>query len=185
MTGRTHDLPENIFLVGPMGAGKTTIGRQLAKALHLEFLDSDHEIEGRTGANIPLIFDLEGEAGFRRREQAVIDELTRHSGIVLATGGGAVLDPENRRHLSQRGRVIYLRAAVDKLAERTARDRNRPLLQTDDPHARLENLMAVRDPLYREVADLIIETGGRTVRQVVKEILAKIGKGKKGRRRAP
>jgi len=185
MTGRTHELPDNIFLVGPMGAGKTTIGRQLAKALSMDFVDSDHEIELRTGANIPLIFDLEGEAGFRRREQAVIDELTRRSGIVLATGGGAVLDPENRAHLSQRGRVIYLHAVADQLVERTARDRNRPLLQTDDPRERLESLMEVRDPLYREVADLIIETGGRTVRQVVKEILGKVGKGKKSRRGAP
>jgi len=168
-----------------MGAGKTTIGRQLAKALHLDFVDSDHEIELRTGANIPLIFDLEGEAGFRRREYAVIDELTRRSGIVLATGGGAVLDPENRAHLAQHGRVIYLHAAVDQLVERTAHDRNRPLLQTDDPRERLESLMAARDPLYREAADLIIETGGRTVRQVVKEILGKIGQGKRSRRGVP
>jgi len=185
MTGRTDDLPDNIFLVGPMGAGKTTIGRQLAKSLGMEFLDSDHEIEQRTGADIPLIFDLEGEAGFRHREQAVIDELTQRTGVVLATGGGAVLSAENRVHLSRRGRVIYLHASVDQLVTRTARDRNRPLLQTDDPHARLESLMAVRDPLYREVADLIIETGGRTVRQVVKQILGKIAGTNRGKRRTP
>ncbi|HKK04638.1 MAG TPA: shikimate kinase AroK [Gammaproteobacteria bacterium] len=165
---------ENIFLVGPMGAGKTTIGRQLAEALGYQFVDSDHEIEQRTGANIPLIFDVEGEAGFRRREAAVIDELTQRTGLVLATGGGAVLDPANRTHLKTRGKVIYLAASVAKLLERTARDRNRPLLQTADPRAKLEALMAERDPLYRDVADLVVNTDRGSVRRVVKDILARL-----------
>jgi len=167
---------ENIFLVGPMGAGKTTIGRQLAEALGYIFLDSDHEIEQRTGANIPLIFDVEGEAGFRRREAAVIDELTQRSGLVLATGGGAVLDPDNRTHLKARGRVIYLAASIAKLLERTARDRNRPLLQTGDPRAKLEELMALRDPLYRDVADIVVDTDRGSVRRVVKDILMRLAK---------
>jgi len=167
---------DSIFLVGPMGAGKTTIGRQLAEALSYAFIDSDHEIEERTGANIPLIFDVEGEAGFRRREAAVIDELTQRSAVVLATGGGAVLDPSNRTHLKARGRVIYLAASIGKLLERTARDRNRPLLQTDDPRAKLEELMAQRDPLYREVADVVINTDRGSVRRVVKDILARLAK---------
>ena len=165
---------DNIFLVGPMGAGKSTVGRQLAKTLGMEFEDSDQVIELRTGAGIPLIFEVEGEAGFRRREKAVIDELTRREGIVLATGGGAVLDPENRRHLASRGAVIYLYASVDQLAARTAKDRKRPLLQTEDPRMRLEELMTVRDPLYREVADIIVDTGGRTLQNTEKEILDKI-----------
>lgn len=164
----------NIFLVGLMGAGKSTIGRYLAKALGLEFLDSDHEIERRTGASIPLIFDVEGEAGFRQREKKVIDELSQRSGIVLATGGGAVLDPENRACLLERGTVIYLYATIDQLLVRTAKDRNRPLLQTPDPRARLQELLLARDALYREVADLVVDTGGRTARSAEREILAKI-----------
>lgn len=166
MTGQ-----ENIFLIGPMGAGKSTIGRQLARQLRLEFHDSDHEIERRTGVDIPLIFELEGEAGFRKRESAMIDELTRLEGIVLATGGGAILDPHNRTHLAERGRVIYLHASVDQQLSRTRRDRNRPLLQTDDPRRRLEELMAVREPLYRETADRVINTDSKRVRDVVHEIL--------------
>lgn len=165
---------QNIFLVGLMGAGKSTIGRHLAKSLGLEFLDSDHEIERRTGAGIPLIFDVEGEAGFRQREKKVIDELTRRSGVVLATGGGAVLDPENRGHLRERGTVIYLYATVDQLLSRTAKDRNRPLLRTLDPRARLQALLVARDGFYREVATLVVDTGGRSVRSAEKEILAKI-----------
>jgi len=140
----------NVFLVGPMGAGKTTIGRQLSELLRQEFIDSDHEIEARTGANIPWIFDVEGEEGFRQREEAVIDLLTRRQGIVLATGGGAVMREANRRHLHERGVVVYLLTPVSVQLERTARDRNRPLLQTPDPGARLAELMALRDPLYRE-----------------------------------
>jgi shikimate kinase len=163
--------PGSLFLVGPMGAGKSTIGRQLARQLGLEFHDSDHEIEGRTGVDIPLIFEIEGETGFRKREKAVIDELTRLPGIVLATGGGAILDPDNRKHLSGRGRVIYLHTSVNQQLKRTARDRNRPLLQTENPRDRLNELMQVREPLYREIADLVINTDGKHVRNVVREIL--------------
>jgi len=161
------NMPGNIFLVGPMGAGKSTIGRQLARALHLPFEDSDRVIEERTGVDIPFIFEMEGEAGFRRREKAVIDELTARDGIVLATGGGVVMDPDNRRRLASRGLVIYLQTSVDQQLARTARDRNRPLLQTEDPRARLEALYRVRDPLYREIADMIVDTDGRSVREVV------------------
>jgi len=157
-----------------MGAGKTTIGRQLAEALGMDFADSDQAIEARTGATIPWIFDVEGEAGFRKREKAVIDELTQRQNLVLATGGGAVLDPENRRHLQSRGTVIYLHADIEQLLERTRKDRNRPLLQTDDPRARLEALMAERDPLYREVADIILETGQRGVRHAVQTLLRRL-----------
>ncbi|MCG6886783.1 MAG: shikimate kinase AroK [Proteobacteria bacterium] len=160
----------NVFLVGPMGAGKTTIGRQLADALGMEFVDSDHEIEARTGASIPWIFDVEGEAGFRKRESAVIDDLTQRHNIVLATGGGAVLDKTNRDHLRNRGKVIYLAADVEQLLQRTRHDRNRPLLQTDDPRARLEELMRIRDPLYREVADIVLQTGQSSVRHAVDRI---------------
>lgn len=165
---------DNVFLVGPMGAGKTTIGKALAKTLNLEFIDSDHEIERRTGADIPLIFDIEGEAGFRKREHAIIDELTRRSGIVLATGGGAILNSDNRRAMAGRGTVIYLSCTVDQQLERTRHDRNRPLLQTDDPRATLETLMQERDPLYREIADEIIASGTRNTRAVVKEITDKV-----------
>ena len=154
--------------------GKTPIGRQLAKTLGLEFVDSDHEIELRTGVAIPVIFELEGEAGFRKRERAVIDELTQQDGIVLATGGGAVLNAENRAHLKARGLVIYLCASLDKLVTRTARDRNRPLLQTTDPRQRLRELLEQRDPLYREAADIVINTDKGNVRQVVREILGQL-----------
>ena len=155
-----------------MGAGKTTIGRQLAAALDKVFVDSDHEIVERTGVSIPTIFDIEGEAGFRKREREVIDELTARENIVLATGGGAVLPEENRSHLTLRGLVIDLEATVDQLLARTGRDRNRPLLQTEDPRARLEELIRERAPLYREVADQVVNTDNRSVRHVVKEILA-------------
>ncbi len=163
--------PGSLFLTGPMGAGKSTIGRQLSKQLDLPFHDSDHEIEARTGVDIRLIFDLEGEAGFRKRESVVIDELTQLAGIVLATGGGAILDPANREHLGNRGKVIYLHASVNQQLKRTRMDRNRPLLQTEDPRARLEELMAIRDPLYREIASIVIDTDGMRVRDVVKKIL--------------
>jgi len=176
--------PNNIFLVGLMGAGKSTIGRHLAKSLELEFVDSDHEIERRTGASIPLIFDVEGEAGFRQREKKIIDELTQRSGIVLATGGGAVLDPENRACLRERGTVIYLYATVDQLLARTAKDRNRPLLQTPDPRGRLQELLLARDALYREVADAVVDTGGRTARSAEKEILAKIREPERAKRQS-
>ena len=163
--------PGSLFLTGPMGAGKSTIGQQLSKQLDLPFQDSDHEIETRTGVDIPLIFELEGEAGFRKRESVVIDELTQLAGIVLATGGGAILDPANREHLGNRGKVIYLHASVNQQLKRTRMDRNRPLLQTEDPRARLEELMAIRDPLYREIASIVINTDGMRVRDVVKKIL--------------
>lgn len=169
-----NNMPGNVFLVGPMGAGKTTIGRQLARSLKRDFLDSDREIEQRTGAGIPLIFELEGEAGFRARERAVIDELTQSPGIVLATGGGAILDEANRRHLAERGTVIYLATSVEQQLERIGRDRNRPLLQTADPKRRLQELLAVRDPLYREIADLTVPTDSRSARDVVNQILRAI-----------
>lgn len=162
--------PRNIFLVGPMGAGKSTVGRQLSRALKKQFIDSDKAIEERTGASISLIFDLEGEEGFRRREQAVIEELTALDDIVLATGGGAVLAEVNRSNLMSRGFVVYLSAPVDLLIERTARDRLRPLLRTDDPAARVAELLAERDPIYRQVADAVVHTDRRSARHVVKEI---------------
>lgn len=166
----THN---NIFIVGPMGSGKTTIGRQIAKSLDLKFIDSDHEIEKRTGVDITFIFDKEGEAGFRKREHEVIHELSMQTGIVLATGGGAVIDAENRSALKQNGIVIYLQAPVGELIKRTSRDKSRPLLQTDDPKAKLEKLMQEREGFYKEVADLIINTGNRTAKDVVNEILEK------------
>ena len=162
----------NIFLIGPMGSGKSTIGKALAKFLRREFIDSDKEIEARSGASIPLIFEMEGEAGFRAREKAVIAELTQRHDIVLATGGGAVLDPANRRCLCAYGTVIYLRTSVEEQLVRTCQDTNRPLLQTADPWGKLETLLAVRDPLYREIADFIIPTDGRRARQVVRQILS-------------
>ena len=165
-----HTVPR-IFLIGPMGAGKTTIGRRLAQVLDREFLDSDHEIEQRAGASIPLIFELESEAGFRAREKAVIAELTQHPGIVLATGGGAVLDPDNRRCLAGRGFVVYLYASVDEQLQRTRHDTQRPLLQTADPRARLAGLLEQRDPLYREIADLLVSSDGQPLRAIVQQIL--------------
>ncbi|MFO1321081.1 MAG: shikimate kinase [Burkholderiales bacterium] len=157
----------NIFLVGLMGAGKTSVGRLLAKRLGKQFVDSDHEIEARTGVRIPVIFDIEGEAGFRQRETATIDELTRGHDVVLATGGGAVLDSRNRAALNSRGTVVYLHANVDELWNRTKHDRNRPLLQTADPRGRLAELLAQRDPLYREVAHVVVETGTQSLRTLV------------------
>lgn len=161
----------SISLVGPMGAGKSTIGRLLAKELGLDFKDSDKEIEERTGASIPLIFDLEGEQGFRDREEQIISELSQNNQQVLATGGGVVLRPSNRASLRRNTTVIYLYTSVKRQLERTAKDRNRPLLQTENPEQVLEELLALRDPLYREVADLVIETDSRPPRLVVQEIL--------------
>jgi len=162
----------NIFLVGLMGSGKTTVGRALAKRLNKRFFDSDHEIEARTGASIPLIFEIEGEASFRQREADMIRELTAYEGVVLATGGGSILNPQSRDYLKSRGLVIYLRAGVSSILQRTGHDKNRPLLQTADPRGRLEELSAQREPYYQEVADIIIETGRPNVQYLVQTIVA-------------
>lgn len=153
-----------------MGAGKTTIGRRLAKGLRKEFIDVDQELERRTGASIALIFDVEGESGFRERERRIIDELTQLDDVVLATGGGAVLDCDSRTALTTRGFVVYLHAALDKLVERTRRDTNRPLLMTDDPIVRMRELLDQREPFYHQVADLVVDTGTRNLTEVVKAI---------------
>ncbi len=162
--------PKNLFLVGPMGAGKSAVGRQLARLLHLDFVDSDDEVEDRTGVDIPFIFEKEGEEGFRKREVAVIDDLSQREGIVLATGGGAVINAENRSRLGARGYVVYLYTSVDQQLERTQRGRERPLLENTDPRKVLEGFMEIRDPLYREIADLVIDTDGRRVKAVAKQI---------------
>ncbi len=153
-----------------MGAGKSAVGRQLARLLHLEFIDSDEEIETRTGVDIPFIFEKEGEEGFRKREVKVIDELSQRDGVVLATGGGAITDADSRSRLGARGYVVYLYTSVAQQLERTQRGRQRPMLDNDDPAKVLEELMAIRDPLYREVADLIVDTDGRRVQMVAREI---------------
>jgi 3-dehydroquinate synthase len=175
---------KNIFLVGLMGAGKTTIGRMLARRLGMTFADSDHEIEARTGASVPWIFEIEGEASFRRREADMIRELTAGSGLVLATGGGAVLNPDSRRLLAERGTVVYLRASVNSILARTSHDKNRPLLQTADPRRKLEDLTAQREPLYREIADLVIDTGRPNVQSMVQTILDQLDALEAGRQRA-
>ncbi len=154
-----------------MGAGKSTIGRLLSQELHLEFIDSDREIEARAGANIPWIFDVEGEAGFRDREQNMIGELCERNNIVMATGGGAVMREANRQMLQSHGFVIYLHTTVEQQLERTARDKNRPLLQTENPGEILQQLMRLRDPLYRQTCDLILHTDRRHPRAVVTEIV--------------
>jgi shikimate kinase len=164
----------NVFLIGPMGAGKTTIGRHLATLLHKRFVDVDHEIEKRTGVSIPVIFEIEGEDGFRRRESAVIEELTRDTDIVLATGGGAVLLEENRKILKDRGIVAYLQADIETLVERTRRDRNRPLLQTENPRGKIEDLLRQREPIYREIADVIINTGQRAPSSVARDVAVRL-----------
>ena len=166
----------NIFLVGLMGSGKTTIGRALAKKLGKRFVDADHEIEARTGASIPLIFEIEGETSFREREADVIRDLTAEEGIVLATGGGAILNEQSRAFLKSRGTVIYLNASIASIMQRTSHDKNRPLLQTADPRARIEELSRQRNPLYQEVAHIIIETGRPNVQSVVQNILAQLEK---------
>ncbi len=162
----------NVFLIGPMGAGKSTIGKMLAKALGRDFCDSDKEIERRTGVSIPMIFDYEGEAGFRRRESEVLARLAEQEAAVIATGGGAVILAENRELMQRRGFVVYLKCSVEKQVERTHKDTNRPLLQTDDPRQRLRDLFAQRDPLYSEIADLVVDTGALSGQSAVKRIVA-------------
>jgi shikimate kinase len=163
-----------LFLIGPMGAGKTAIGKELARQLELDFLDADQEIERRTGVDIPLIFEKEGEAGFRRREREVVAELTQRERLVLATGGGAVLDPANREALKSRGRVIYLKASLASQAARTAQNRNRPLLHTEDREARLEQLFEIRRPLYEDLADLTVDTDSGQVKQITQRIIKEL-----------
>jgi shikimate kinase len=160
----------NIFLVGLMGAGKTSVGRRLARRLGKTFYDSDEEIERATGVKISVIFEIEGEAGFRAREAKMLAELVAQSDIVLATGGGAVLSADNRRLLTENGVVIYLRAVAADLWQRTRHDRNRPLLKTDQPLAKLEQLFAKRDPLYRSVADIIVDTGSQSLGSLVERV---------------
>ncbi|NOZ09578.1 MAG: shikimate kinase AroK [Gammaproteobacteria bacterium] len=167
-------MPESIFLIGPMGAGKTTIGRQLAKILNMRFVDCDQAIEERTGVKIPVIFEIEGEAGFRKRESAMLSELTAQPNIVLATGGGVILSEDNRRLLRSRGHVVYLQTSVDTQLERTRNSRNRPLLDTEDRRARLEEIMQLRAPLYRLEADQIIDTEGRSPTKAAQVIAEKI-----------
>ena len=164
----------NVFLIGMMGAGKSTIGRLLARRLRLRFLDSDHEIEARCGVKIPVVFELEGEAGFREREQQVIGELTALDGVVLATGGGVVLSEDNRRLLAQRGTVVYLRARPEDLYRRVRHDRNRPLLANGDPLARLRQLHAQRDALYASIAHLVVDSGAQSVQALARELLDKL-----------
>jgi len=163
-----------VFLVGPMGAGKSTIGKYLAQQLHLRFADTDTEIESRTGADIPWIFDVEGEEGFRDREQQAVEEMTLWDRVLLATGGGVVMRPENRTALAGRGFVIYLHATVDEQVRRTRRDRRRPLLQNGDPEQVLRELMSVRDPLYREIADHVIDTDGCSPRTVAQKLVREL-----------
>ncbi|MAI38914.1 shikimate kinase AroK [Alteromonas sp. A081] len=165
----------NIFLVGPMGAGKSTIGRHLADELHLDFFDSDQEIERRTGADIAWIFDLEGEDGFRAREENVINDLTDKQGIVLATGGGSIVTKAVRNRLSARGIVVYLQTTIDKQVARTQRDKRRPLLQNEDPEKVLRDLADSRNPLYEEVADYVVDTDDQSARAVANQIISKIG----------
>lgn len=160
----------NIFLVGMMGAGKTTVGKLLAKHLQKTFVDCDHELEHRTGVRIPLIFELEGETGFRTRETSLLKELVKRQDIILATGGGVVLKPENREMLSHNGTVVYLKSGVEDLLQRTRHDKNRPLLQTPNPQGKLEELLGLRDPLYTEIADIIVTSGHQSAQNVAREI---------------
>ena len=165
----------NIFLVGPMGAGKSTIGRHIADQLHLEFVDSDQEIERRTGADIAWVFDLEGEEGFRLREESVIGDLTEMQGIVLATGGGSVMSKEVRNKLSARGIVVYLETPIEKQVARTQRDKRRPLLQTEEaPRNVLERLAEEREPPYKEVADFVVRTDEQSAKVVANQIIEKL-----------
>lgn len=165
----------NVFLIGPMGVGKSTIGRHLARLLKLDFLDADSALEERTGASISLIFEIEGEEGFRQRESALLHELTEREQIVLATGGGAVLSEANRRLLRRRGTVVYLRASIDTQLRRTRRSKNRPLLaDADDRRSVIEELMRAREPLYEQEADIIVNTDNRSPAAVAKEIARRL-----------
>ncbi len=164
----------NLFLIGMMGAGKSTIGRLLARRLKRPFYDSDHEVERRCGVAIAIVFDIEGEAGFRARESQVVDELSALKGVVVATGGGAVLDPENRRRLAARGTVVYLHALPAELYQRVRHDRKRPLLATPDPRRTLEQLYAQRDPLYREIADCVVDTGRQSASALARDLLGRL-----------
>lgn len=166
---------DSIFLIGPMGAGKSVVGRRLAGELGRRFIDSDEVIKERTGVDIPYIFEREGEAGFRARERDVIDELSRLAGVVLATGGGAVQDPGSRAALAARGKVVYLHASVDQQLRRIRSGKERPMLRGGDPRSILHGLMEHRDPQYREIADLVVDTDGRRVATVVREIRRGLG----------
>jgi shikimate kinase len=165
----------SIVLVGPMGAGKSTVGRYLASRLSYSFVDTDHLIEERAGADIPWIFDVEGEAGFRLRETAVLDHLQGVKSHVVATGGGIIVRPENHQKLKALGKVVYLTASVEQLLARTAKDKKRPLLQVADPRRRIEELLHERDPLYRSLADHVLQTDGRGSKWVVQQILQWLG----------
>ena len=167
---------QNIFLIGPMGSGKTTIGRQLAARLDRKFYDSDREIEKRTGVDVALIFEIEGEEGFRLRETKMISELAKKQKSVIATGGGSVLSEENRACIKQNGKVIYLKSSQEKIFERTFRDKKRPLLETEDRMATIKELLEKRGPLYEEIADLIICTDHRPINQIINKISQKLNK---------
>ena len=167
-------MPKRVVLVGPMGAGKSTIGRLLARELGYRFLDSDRIIEERCGANIPWIFDVEGEDGFRQRETSMLEELSNEVGTVLATGGGAVMRAENHGLLKKNAVVVYLKTSIDQQVERTRKDRNRPLLQNDDPEGVLRRLFAIRDPLYTELADIVMFTDRKSPRLVVRQLVNRI-----------
>lgn len=167
-------LDRNVYLIGPMGSGKTTVGQRVAALLGLEFLDCDHELEARTGASVALIFDVEGETGFRERETRMLSELTARKGILLATGGGVILREENRRLLANSGLVVYLNTSVKQQLRRLGRDRSRPLLQTPDRRAKLLRLAEERNPLYREIADIEFPAQNRALDAVAKDLAGTI-----------
>ncbi len=170
----TGSIPGNIILIGMMGSGKTTVGKLLANLVGKTFIDVDHEIQRRTGVGIPVIFEIEGEAGFRKRESEILRDMVRQQNIVLATGGGAILHPDNRTLLRQHGTVVYLCAPVTELRRRTHQDKNRPLLQTGNVHARLIELFTQRDPLYRETAHIIMDSGRQSARTFVQKLIQKL-----------